>query len=245
MDVSKAISILPLGDAPGRQSKHQHHDGNNESMSEEHRDQAWSDDHAVTLTGLASQNFTPDVRKVLEALAAQIESIRMEAEQAKVREARYRELAKRHSFLAISNRRDFERGLQHVIDHLGDVVLSATLVVVNLSNAAELRRRLGCQAVDAAMVHVVELIDYCLNTTDMQGSLCGYDLGIILFNGDPEATAFKMQSIRETVDNNPLQWRGATHPLEVKTGATILSESGKAYDAIQAANQNLISSAVL
>ena len=245
MDVSKANSILPLGDASGRQSKRQHHDGNNESTSEEYRDQAWSDDHAVTLVGLASQNFTPDVRKVLEAGAAQIESIRMEAEQAKVREARYRELAMQHSFLAIPNRREFERKLQHVIDHLGDAVLSATLVVVNLSNASELRWRLGCQAVDAAMVHVVELIDHGLNTTDMQGSLCGYDLGIILFNGEPGSAAFKMQSIRENVDSNPLQWRGDTHPLEVKTGATILSESGEAYDAIQAADQNLISSAVL
>ena len=103
MDVSKAISILPLGDAPDRQPKRQDHEGNNESTSEEHQDQAWSDDHAVTLTGLASQNFTPDVRKVLEAVVAQIESIRMEAEQAKVREARYRELAMQHSFLAMKS----------------------------------------------------------------------------------------------------------------------------------------------
>ena len=245
MDVSKTISILPLGDASGRQSKHQHRDGNNESTSDENRDQAWNKNHAVTLTGLASQNLTPDVRKVIEAVVAQIESIRMEAEQAKVREARYRELAMQHSFLAIPNRRDFERELQHVIDLLGDAVLSAMLVIVNLSNAAELRQRLGCQAVDAAMVHLVELIDNDLNTTDIQGSLCGYDLGIILFNGDSETAAFKMRSIREHVKNKPLQWRGATHPLELKTGATILSAVGEASDAIQAADQNLISSAVL
>ena len=150
-----------------------------------------------------------------------------------------------HSFLAIPNRRDFERELQHVIDHLGDAVLSAMLVIVNLSNAAELRRRLGCQAVDAAMAHLVELIDNRLNTTDMQGSLCGYDLGIIIFSGESEATAFKMQSIWEHVDNNPLQWRGTTHPLELKTGATILSAGSEAYDAIQAADQNLINSVVL
>ena len=245
MDVSKTISILPLGDAPGRQSKRQHRDDNNESAPEENRDQAWSKNHAVTLTGLASQNLTPDVRKALEAVVAQIESIRMEAEQAKVREARYRELAMQHSFLAIPNRRDFERELQHVIDHLGDAVLSAMLVIVNLSNAAELRRRLGCQAVDAAMAHLVELIDNRLNTTDMQGSLCGYDLGIIIFSGESEATAFKIQSIWEHVDNNPLHWRGTTHPLELKTGATILSAGSEAYDAIQAADQNLISSVVL
>lgn len=241
MDVSKAISILPLSDTPGRQSKHQNRDGDNESTSEENRDQAWSDDHAVTLTGLASQNFTPDVCKVLEAMTAQIESIRIEAEQAKVRGARYRELAMRHSFLAIPDRRNFERELQYFIDHQAHAVLSATLVVVNLSNASELRRQLGCQAADAAMVHLVELIDHGLNTADTQGSLCGYDLGIILFNSDPETAAFRMQSIRETVHNNPMQWRGTTYPLKVKTGSTILSENGKAYDAIQAADQNLIS----
>ena len=242
MDISKAISVLPLGDAPGRQSeRQQHRDDGDENRSEERQDQIWDDDNAVTLTGLAGQDFTPEVRKVLEEVAAQIEPIRIEAEQAKVREARYRELAMQHSFLAIPNRREFERELQYVINHLGDAVRSATLVVVNLSNGAQLRRRLGRQAADEAMIYVVRLIDQTINKTDMQGSLCGYDVGIILFNEDPEIIAFKMQSILNSVNNNPLSWRGIACPLEVETGASVLREGSQAYDAIKAADQDLIS----
>ena len=244
MDVNKSTSIPPTGDAPGRKAERQHHGSDEGEDTTDKNSRSWSDDSAVALAGLAGEELSLETRRILEAMAAQIEPMRLEVEQAKAREARYYELAIRHPILAVPNRREFERELQYVIDHLEGLSPSVALMIVNLANAEELRGQLGRQAVDAAMAHVVALIDEIIAPTDEQGSLCGHDLGVILLNGDAETIALRTENIHRRVRNNPLNWRGKTHLLKVRTGAAIMRTGSRAVDALQAADNNLINSAI-
>lgn len=243
MDVNKADGIPPVGDAPKRQAGRQDHDQENERPEDEDarhaRYRSWADDTAVELDGLLGDGLPPEAAQVLNALAAQIEPMRLEAEQAKAAEARYRELATTHPILNVPNRREFERELQHVIDHLDSMNPAAALLVVDVTSAGTLRGELGREAADQAMAHVVETISQVIHPTDTLGSLCGYDLGVILLNGDPENVALRTESIHQKMQTQLFMWQGTTHRLHVRSGAAILSAGQSTADAIQAADRVL------
>jgi GGDEF domain-containing protein len=240
MDVNKAVAIQPMGDAPGRQAGRQGQD----SADEENQDapaHGHDGDAAVALDGLPLDGLTPDVQRILDALSAQIEPMRREAEQAKAIAVRYHDLATRHPILAVPNRREFERELQHVIDHLDSFSPSAALVMINVTGAEALRGKLSRACADAAMDFVVEGVSQLIHPTDTIGSLCGYDLGVILLNGDADNVALRIQSIGQRLAIHPFHWRGADHVIEVHIGAAILGIGSNSGDAIAAADRNLLS----
>jgi len=240
MDVNKAVAIQPMGDAPGRQAGRQRHDAPEEDNQDApmHGHDA---DGAVALDGLPLEGLTPEVQRILDALSAQIEPMRLEAEQAKAIAARYHDLATRHPILAVPNRREFGRELQHVIDHLDSLSPSAALVMVNVIGAGALRGKFGRACADGAMAFAVEAIAQVIHPTDTIGSLCGYDLGVILLNGDAENVALRVQSIGQRLAHHAFHWQGADHLIEVHIGAAILGIGSNCEDAIASADRNLLS----
>ena len=88
MDIVKGTSILPMGDAPGRQSHPHDRDGSdNEHLSEKHQHQTQIHDSAVILAGLTSHDLSPEVRRMFGTMAAELEFIRMEAKKAQVQQS--------------------------------------------------------------------------------------------------------------------------------------------------------------
>ncbi|MBM10378.1 MAG: hypothetical protein CMF69_12585 [Magnetovibrio sp.] len=242
MDIARGIRILPIRDTPGRESDlHDHESGDNEHSSEEDKDQTQNDNPAVILSGLTRHYLSPETRRMFETMAAALEPIRMEVDRAKAQETRYRELAMQHSFLDIPNRRGMERELQQVIDLLEDGYNSVAFVIVNLSNCNAIRSNFGYHAVSAAMVHLVDSIQKFISSDDIQGSLGGFDIGIILFNSDLGSVTAMIQNIRNYIHTNPLDWCDTKQTLEIDAGFTILSPDIQADDAIGAADFNLIS----
>ncbi len=244
MDVNKAETIQTVGDPPHRKPGHNPGKGARDHADEDANSDNREASHAtpaVALDGLPLEGLTPDVQRIIDALAAQIEPMRIEAEQAKAQAARYHELATRHPILSVPNRREFERELQHVIDHLDSLSPSAALMIVHPPLAESLRSDVGRDAADAVMASVVEIITEGIHPTDTVGSLCGYDLGIILLNGDPESVALRTESLHRRFQARAFNWQGKSYPLDARIGAAILHPDWQAGDAIAAADRHLLS----
>ncbi|MBT6095488.1 MAG: GGDEF domain-containing protein [Rhodospirillaceae bacterium] len=244
MDVNKAETIRSVGDPPhrnpGQKPGKGSHDQTQDDTTSDNRE-APRTAPAVALDGLPIEGLTPDAQRIIDALAAQIEPMRIEADQAKAQAARYHELATRHPILSVPNRREFERELQHVIDHLDSLSPSAALMIVHPPLAEALRTEVGRAAADAAMARVVELITEAIHPTDTVGSLCGYDLGVILLNGDPESVALRTESLHRRFQAQPFTWHDKSYPLDARIGAAILHPGWQAAEAIAAADRHLLS----
>jgi len=237
MDVNKTDAISWPTDGAGRRN-----DGGR-APGGQHKDEAehgWSDDDAVDVHGLPTDDLPPEAQRLIDALAAQIEPMRLQLEQAEARELHWRELARTDSALEIPNRREFFRELQHVVDHLDSLSPAAAVAVLHLPDVHRLRAKLGRGAADAAMGHAAALIGHVIHPTDTLGALGGYDLGIILLNGDGEHVALRLESIRRRLANNPLQLGGDSLPLGLKSGAAILRRGETAEQAIAEADRNLL-----
>lgn len=242
MDVNKAETIPTVGDPPGRRQerqggKHPREQPDDDPGTEGNVPRAAD---AVDIAGLPAEGLGPEAERIINTLAAQIEPMRLEAEQAKAQAERYHQLATRHPILPVPNRREFEREVQHVIDHLDTLGPSAALLIVYVAAADRLRASLGRRAADALMVQAAGTIAEAVHPTDTVGSLCGFDLGVVLLNGDAEAVALKTESLRQRFHACPFAWHGRSYPVEVAFGAAVLQAGWSAEQAIAAADRHLM-----
>jgi len=237
MDVNKTDSISWPSDGAGRRNEGGRAPGGQQQHDTEH---GWSDDDAIDVHGLPTENLPPEAQRLIDALAAQIEPMRLQLEQAEAYEAHWRELAQTDSALKIPNRREFTRELQHVIDHLDSLSPAAAVVIVHFPGGAKLRRRLGRDAADAALRHAAGLIGQVIHPTDSLGALGGYDLGIILLNGDGENVALRLESIRRRLANHPAPVGADPVTLTIENGVAILTRGQTAEQALTAADRDLV-----
>ena len=87
MDVNKADAITPTVDTLGRHAPgQQRNPGADADASEDQPEEGWSDDDAVDVHGLPTGALTPEAQRLIDSLAAQIEPMRRELEQAQAHE---------------------------------------------------------------------------------------------------------------------------------------------------------------
>ncbi len=242
MDVNKPEGVQLVGDQPRQQRQRKPppeplaDDGGN---GEHHA--AWSEEAAVEVDQSLAVGFSPEAQKLLDALSAQIEPLRHELENTKASEARYREMTLQHPLLPIPNRREFLRELAHVLAHLDDLSPPAAFAIVHLGKAEHLRRSQGRGALDRGLVHAATLISESLHPTDVAGSLCGNDFGIILLNGDEHAITETRRRLIGRFADSPFSWAGAAgFDLEPVIGATVLDAEWTVDRALEQADRNLL-----
>jgi GGDEF domain-containing protein len=196
-------------------------------------------DDAVSVGGLLTVGVTPEVQKALDELAGRLEPLRRELELAKEREKSLQELADRHPFLPVGNRRAFERGLGHVIAHLRHLSPSPALLVLRVAGIEQVRLRHGLGAREAALAHACALIKAELHPTDVLGSLGGDDFGIILLIADADSARARGARIAESIRRTPVQWQGLELPLDAAVGVALLAPGSGVQAALAAADGDL------
>jgi diguanylate cyclase (GGDEF)-like protein len=242
MDVNKAEAIAPALDAINRHAPEQRHDGTHggAGRQDEPAEHGWSDDDAVDVHGLPTDQLSPEAQRLIDALTQQIEPMRRELEQAHAREAQLKQLATIDPVLELPNRREFARELQHVIDHMAGLTPPPVLLLVHVADAARLRRRFGLATADAAMRHAARLIGQAMHPTDTLGRVGAFDLGVIMLNGDGENVALRTESMRRRFAAEPMRLSSGETALAVQTGSAVLRPGQSADAAIDAADRALL-----
>lgn len=242
MDVNKPEGVQLVGDKPRQHQQRKilpDTSTDDEGQSEQHA--AWSEEAAVEVDGSLVAGISPEAQKLLDALSAQIEPLRLELENTKASEARYKEMALQHPIMSIPNRREFLRELAHVLSHLDDLSPPAAFAIVHLRKAEHLRQTLGRGALDRALDHAAALISDVLHPTDVAGSLCGSDFGIILLNGDEHAISETSIRLTARFAGSLFSWAGgAGCNLQPVIGATVMDADWSVDQALEHADRNLL-----
>ena len=247
MDVNKTDVVTPIGSGgPKKEEKRgtdeEQREKNHDTEAEASGTSPWEGTEAFAVDGLLAGVLTPEVQQAFDSLARQIEPLRAEVERAKGREAHFKELAEKHSFLPVPGRWEFSRELTHVLSNSEHLTPPPSLVVLHLVNADDIRRRFGRRALDAALIHVCAVIDANLHPTDVAGSLGGNDFGLILLVGNDELAQTKTQSLIDAVKAQPFPWQEETLTLEIVAGVATLENVDTTENAIQAADKELVAS---
>ncbi|MFQ5764586.1 MAG: GGDEF domain-containing protein [Rhodospirillales bacterium] len=244
MDVNKANAVTPAG--PGGPKQEQKRGADDEKQENEHRtngDDAvspWEGTEAFAVDGILAGDLSPEVQKAFEGLARQFEPLRAEVERARGREAHFRELAEKHSFLPLPGRREFFRELAHVINNMEHLSPPPSLVVLHIVNADDVRRRFGRRALDGALIHVSAVIEASLHPTDVAGSFGGNDFGIMLLVANEDLARTKARGLVEAIAEKPLPWQGVTIALEARAGVATLKGATTPEDAMELADRDLV-----
>ncbi len=241
MDVNKTQAITPLGSSGSK--KGQSHDPDEEKQDkgqgEEAADSPWEGTEAFDVGGLLADDLPPQIHKAIQDLTLQIEPLRAEVERARGREAHFRELSEKHSFLPVPGRREFFREMTHILAHMQGPTPPG-LIVLHLGNADDIRRKHGREALDAMLVHVCDTIGKALQPTDVFGSLGGNDLGIGVLVSDQEQIRQKAQNLIDAIAAQPFSWRGNGVPVEIMAGVATLENLETPETALSAADADLI-----
>lgn len=250
MDVNRSESIAPVANREPRadqRAKHQRDEEDVEDDDQSH-DDSWTDEEAVEFEGTLSGAVTPEVQAALEALASQLEPMRVELERARERETALRSQLDRHTYLPVLNRNGLEHEVARICGRLqtqnDSVTASPLFVCVSVRNAPELRRRLGRSAYDQAMNAACTILKSCFTENDVYGCLGGDDLGIIVW-GSAEADGpapgdYVADRIISAFAATPARINDGFHVLSVDVGVSSLQDNPTFSAALAAADANLM-----
>ena len=239
MDVNKTHAITPLASGGPKKEKSRDPGEEKQDQGEETADSPWEGTEAFAVGGLLADDLPPQIQKAIEDLTLQIEPLRAEVELARGREAHFRELSEKHSFLPVPGRREFFREMTHILSHMQGPTPPG-LIVLHLGNADEIRRKHGREALDAMLTHVCDVIGKTLQPTDVVGSLGGNDLGIAVLVSDQEQIRRKAQNLIDAIAAQPFLWQGHGVSLEVVAGVATLENLETPETALSAADADLI-----
>jgi PleD family two-component response regulator len=246
MDVNRADAVTPVGTGGGPKQERKR-DSEDEKRKKSESAEAggpeaspWAGSEAFAVDGVLAAGMTPEAQKIIDGLARQIEPLRAEVERARGREAHFKELAEKHSFLPVPGRREFMRELAHVLNNMRHLAPPPNLVVLHVVNADELRRRDGRQALDRLLGHVCNVLDRMLHPTDVMGSLGGNDFGVVLLVGNGERAHAKAREFEEAIRTAPFATIGGPFAVDIVAGAATLASATAAESALAAADRDLM-----
>ena len=239
MDVNKTQAITPLASGGPKKEKSRDPGEEKQDQGEKTADSPWQGTEAFAVDGLLADDLPPQIQKAIEDLTLQIEPLRAEVELARGREAHFRELSEKHSFLPVPGRREFFRELTHILSHMQGPIPPG-LIVLHLGNADDIRRKYGRDALDAMLTHVCDVIGKTLQPTDVVGSLGGNDLGVAVLVSDQEQIRQKAQNLIDAIAAQSFSWQGLGVSVGVVAGVATLENLETPETALSAADADLI-----
>jgi len=191
----------------------------------------------ASVLGIPEDQLTPDVRRAITGLMAEVDDLRLKLTQSQEREAYYAEMADKDSVLPLLNHRAFVREIARILNLKWPEGIEHCLAYLDITNADRIKAEYGHMALEGALIHVALLLKAELRETDVLGNLAGNDFGIILTVSDGPGAAEKAASLKRVVETRPVAWVGKLIYLEAACGSYVLRRGDTPEAAIDAADQ--------
>lgn len=239
MDVNRAQAVSTVNNnAQGKNGReHADKDGSDDDYNE-NAHHAYEVGDAVEIGGLAGE-ITPAVQQLLDQLGAELEPLRAQLKLAREREDKLRQDLAKHAFLPVPGRREFFRELNHVLNHLNDLTILPSLVMIHIANAGDIRRNQGRDMLDRYLVHVASTIDRLLQPTEVLGNLGGDDFALILLAENEEHALDRATQIAKRIQETPLPGYAEIVPPQVSVGVAELVRGASAEAVVIAADKDM------
>ena len=142
-----------------------------------------------------------------EALMAEVENLREEAERLRLRIRELENMAGTDDLTGLPNRRSFLISLGKLIDRVGRYGESAALIFVDVDGLKRINDLSGHQVGDAALTHIASLLTKAVRGSDCVGRLAGDEFGILVEKTDELGA-----------------WQTALRAVELVTGSDFVNE---------------------
>lgn len=242
MDVNRAQAVSTVANNSQGKNGREHADKDGSKDQDNNAHHAYEAGDAVEIGGLLGE-ITPAVQQLLDQLGAEMEPLRAQLKLAREREDKLRQDLAKHAFLPVPGRREFFRELNHVLNHLNDLTILPSLVVMHVANAGDVRNQHGRDMLDRFLIHVASTVDRLLQPTEVLGNLGGNDFALILLADNKEHARERAAQIAKYVHESPLPGYAEIDPPVVRVGVTELVRGASAEAVVAAADGDMRSSA--
>ncbi|MDM4768355.1 GGDEF domain-containing protein [Pelomonas sp. SE-A7] len=106
------------------------------------------------------------------------------------------------------------------------------LVTLDVDHFKRLNDTLGHAAGDAALKHLVQVLQACLRDADQLGRLGGEEFGVLLPLSDQAGAICAAERMRTALAARPLRWEDKDWPLSASFGVAVASRADEGVDAV-------------
>jgi diguanylate cyclase (GGDEF)-like protein len=189
----------------------------------------------ASILGIPEAELTPKVQAAMSALMSRAARLMEEAEQLREQAAYLEDVSDQDPLLPILNRRALLRELAQALTQAEQTETTSSFLYLDVVNADDTKRRLGRAAAEALLVHAASTAARALRTSDVIGSLGGYDFGVVLALAKGDAAADKAGELVAILEATPLRWREHTVALKIAWALHEFGPSESVDDVLTAA----------
>ncbi len=218
----------PFGEAPGGFVSKRRRRGPRAGISE-----------VAFIMGIPESELTPSVQEALSIIIKEFDRQRDEIEHAREYTSFLEDVADRHAFLPVMNRRALMRELTLVLARAEQAETTSVFLYFHVRNAEEFRLTHGHGIAELALVRTVDVVRERLRASDVIGSMDGHDFGVILVATEKDGALDKKQELVAALDGQTFVLGEGKYHLDVACGFHLIEAGDTADAVINAADRDL------
>ena len=149
----------------------------------------------ASIAGIPSAELTPRVRAAIDALMAEVASLRTDVRRAQQRVAFLEQLADEDTLLPIYNRRALVRELSRLVSYAERYGTPSSVLFFDVNKLKHINDTSGHAAGDTALKHIADVLVQNVREFDVVGRLGGDEFGVILAHSDGAMAAEKARTL--------------------------------------------------
>lgn len=174
---------------------------------------------AGSIAGIPMNELTPRVRAAMMKLVTEVDDLRRELQDQRVRMSRLESEADRDVLLPCLNRRAFVREMSRLLSFVERYGAPASLLYIDLDDFKSINDRHGHPAGDMALQRACAVLAGNIRESDVLGRIGGDEFGIILAKANQREADAKAEMLAELIKASPIVWEGRAIHLAFTTGA--------------------------
>ncbi len=194
---------------------------------------------SMEIMGIPAHELTPKVRDAIVTLMAEVDRMRGEVEEQRVRIAYLERLADQDSLTPVVNRRAFVRELSRFVSFGERYGTPSSVLYFDLNGLKDINDTHGHAAGDMALQRVAEILTENVRESDVVGRLGGDEFGVLLAHAEEAASTEKALQPVDSIEHTSIDWNGTAIPLKVAFGAYTFKGGENANEALAEADKKM------
>lgn len=186
---------------------------------------------------IPDSELTPNVRKALFPMRAEVERLRAELSAARGQLKELESLANRDPLLDLFNRRAFMRELERALAMADRYGATSCLVFIDVNDLKKINDERGHRAGDAALMHVANVLSQHVRQTDIVGRLGGDEFGLILTHTEKPFAESKAAQLAAMIGEMPVEIEGGAFSVGISYGAAKIEKGVRVEDIVERADE--------
>ena len=191
----------------------------------------------VDIAGISATELTPNVRRALAALMAEVDQLRRQLEDTRQRIGYLEKLADEDPLMPVVNRRAFVRELTRMMAYSQRYGVPASIIYFDINSMKQVNDAYGHAAGDAVLLAVAKVLLDNVRTADVVGRLGGDELGVVLVQTDQALAERKAAELAALIEAHPVPWEGTMLRIGVAYGIHTFVQDDSAVAVLDAADQ--------